>query len=177
VREPATRFLAELTCPDGSRHRIGAPEADEAVRTHLGRTDVALLPEHGIGHFDDGPIHLLSTASVNWLAEAVPEVALDERRLRPNLLLDTHEPLAEDDWIGRTLRFAGVGTASAAPDDDGPVIEICAPTVRCVMVNAAQDDLPRSSRPLSALTERGLKLGVWARVLRPGTIRVGDHVL
>lgn len=55
------------------------------------------------------------------------------------------------------------------------MIEVCAPTMRCVMVNAAQDDLSHSTRPLNALTDRELKLGVWARVLRPGTVQAGDH--
>lgn len=59
----------------------------------------------------------------------------DPRKEGTNLLLDAHaEPFAEDDRIGCTLRL---GSADAAPDsaeDDGPLIEACAPTICCVMV-------------------------------------------
>lgn len=112
IREPGPQFLAELTCPDGSRYQVGGPEADHAVRAHLGRADVALLPEQSVSHFDDGPIHLLSTASVGWLAKAVPDVAVDERRLR-RICCSTRTP-------SRSPRTTGSGAHCVSPEQNQP---------------------------------------------------------
>jgi uncharacterized protein YcbX len=171
VREPGTEFVAELTDPNGECYAVGTREADEAVRSYLGRDDVAVMAEEAISHFDDGPIHLMSSASLDWLAGAVEGVPVDERRLRPNLVLDVGRAgaFAEDAWVGRVLRIGDAGR--------GAVIEVREQTKRCVMTNAAQDDLPYSSLPLKAVAVRDLNLGVWASVVQPGLVRVGDAVV
>jgi hypothetical protein len=66
------------------------------------------LPGDTVSFADTAPLLLATTASLRqldaWIAEtaaergeAAPE-PLDPRRFRPNVVLDTDEPFAEDDW-------------------------------------------------------------------------------
>lgn len=159
-----------LVAPDGARWPVPSAEADAAVRAHLRRDDVRVAAEDEVPHHDAAPLHLVTTATLDWFAEALEEVPSDDRRLRPNLVVAVPGggAFAEDGWAGRRLRVAAPG---------GLVIEVERPTERCVMTNAAQDDLPYSSRPLKSLAGRGLLLGVNVRVVRPGRISVGDRLV
>jgi MOSC domain-containing protein YiiM len=92
-----------------------------------------------------------------------------ERRLRPNLVLQTGRPAgpAEDAWIGRTARIG-----------HSAVVEFTHRTERCVMINNAQDGLAHSSQVLRAVAgENDMMLGVYAKIIRPGTVRVGDEMV
>jgi uncharacterized protein YcbX len=162
---------AELLTPDGVRHPVPSPDADEAVRAHLGRDDVHLAIEGQAPHHDAAPLHIVSTATVDWFVGELAGVPADERRLRPNLVLAVTGGAAfvEDGWVGRRLRIGA--------EADGVVFEVVKPTVRCVMTNAAQDDLPYSSRPLKSLADRRAELGLNAAVVRGGRVRVGDAVM
>jgi uncharacterized protein YcbX len=89
--------------------------------------------------------------------------AIDPRRLRPNLVVDGD---ADRDLTGARLRV-------------GARVELVVtePTERCVMVNAAHQELPADGRVLRAVSDHGdLCLGVYADVARPGMVRVGDAV-
>jgi MOSC domain-containing protein YiiM len=89
-------------------------------------------------------------------------VAVEAERLRPNLLVGAG-PVREEAWLGRRLR---VGEAE---------LEVTGSTERCVMVGHAQRDLPRRTSLLRTIVAwNDLCVGVYARVLRPGRIRVGD---
>ena len=168
--ETPAEAVAELIAPDGARHPVPSAEADAAVRAHLGREDVRVVVEGALPHHDAAPLHIVSSATLAWFVEALEDVPADERRLRPNLVLDVPGggAFVEDGWVGRRLRIGGAA--------DGVVFEVVKPTTRCVMTNAAQDDLPRSSRPLKLLAHRDLHLGLNAKVVRGGRVRVGDPV-
>lgn len=62
---------------DGSDNRM-----EQALHRHLGRDDVTLARETTISHFDDSPLHLVTTASMEWLRREVPAVVVDARRVR-----------------------------------------------------------------------------------------------
>lgn len=160
-----------LTAPDGARWPVPSEQADAAVRAHLGRADVRVAAEDGVPHHDAAALHLVTTATLDWFAEALEDVPCDDRRLRPNLVVACPGagPFAEDGWAGRRLLVGAAAT--------GVVVEVERPTERCVMTNAAQDDLPYSSRPLKLLAGRGLLLGVNVRIVRAGRISVGDPVV
>lgn len=161
-----TETGARVTLPDGSEMALDDPEIDGRLSELLGQP-VTLVRADDDSHLDDSPVHLLTTASLAWLARELPDVAADERRFRPNLLLaaDGAEPV-EQDWVGRRLY---VGTDL--------VLEITAPTVRCGMVSLEQDELPRDARVLRHIRNRAdLMFGVYASVIQPGVARVGDAV-
>lgn len=117
--------------------------------------------------FDALPIHLLTRTTLNTLARLAPDSVWDERRFRPNLLVEAEdgEGYPELAWIGRRLR---VGTG---------VIEVVAGCPRCVMVTQPVDEVPHDPRVMRTLVrETKHTAGIYARVVEEGELRVGDSV-
>ncbi|MGO4459845.1 MOSC domain-containing protein [Streptomyces sp. M-16] len=150
----------------------GRPVADPTayLRTYLGRDDVELAREGGISHFDQLPLSVLTTATLDWIRAEIPGVPVDERRFRPNVLLRTPPgtpPFVEDEWAGRTAH-AG----------DGLCVEFVRSSERCVMTNQAQRDLPHSPLVLKTIARaHDNRLDMLAGILTPGTVRVGDPLV
>jgi uncharacterized protein YcbX len=148
--------------PDGRALRGDDAEVHAALTAHVGRP-VRLEREGEVSHYDDGPVHVVTTAS---LAAAAAGAPVDPRRTRANLVLDTGDAVGflEDDWVGRRL---GVGTAE---------LELTAPMPRCVMLGMAQDGLADDRAVLREVLRRhdGI-LGLVADVVVPGTVALGDE--
>lgn len=165
-----TRYEDEraiVTFPDGSELDADDPEIGAMLSDALGQS-VSLEREDNGSHVDVSPLHLLTTASLDWLVRTLPETQSDERRFRPNLVIEAEggEPV-EQEWIGRVLRIGR-----------DVMLRITEPTERCGMVALEQDDLPRDPRVLRHITRNaGLMFGVYAEVLAPGRIEPGDEVL
>jgi uncharacterized protein YcbX len=154
---PLVRF------PDGRVVR-GDADIDAALSAHVGRP-VTLARESDVSHFDDGPVHLVTTSSLREVAQRLGE-PVDPRRFRPNLVVDTGDlaGLVEDGWVGRRLHVGEV------------VLQVEARMPRCVMVNLPQVGLG-ATRVLDAVTElNDADLGVLATVVTPGRVRVGDEL-
>lgn len=134
----------------------------------------------GTSFIDLGILHLLTTTSLATLADAGPELALDIRRFRPSLVLETPDLQGfpeNDDWAGATLR---IGTG-----DDAAEVTIGVPTPRCIMTTLAQSDMPRQLGILQTLARINRRssdlgsfacLGAYATVARPGVVRTGDEI-
>jgi uncharacterized protein YcbX len=151
----------EIAFPDGRRMKADDPTIHEALSAALG-TPVRLARESDVRHFDADPIHLVTMGSLDWLRSRLPGSRIDERRFRPNIVVEGSDELA---WVGRTLRIGGVS------------LRVSAPTERCRMTTMAQDDLPFDAGVLRSITqETDLQFGVYAEVLSPGRIAVGDAV-
>lgn len=156
--------------PGGVEVRGDDPSLDTRLRQVLRRDDVTLARERDIAHFDSAPLHMVTEASLSWLAGAVRDAKVDSRRARPNLVVATGaEPgPVENTWVGQRAEIGGPG---------GVVVEFTLLTERCVMVNNAQSELTHSSEVLRAIAKlNDLALGVYATVIRGGTIRLGDEV-
>lgn len=154
-----------VTFPDGRRLRPG-PELDEALSWHVGRR-VALGQEAEVSHFDDGPVHLVTTSAVRAV-EAVHGAAVDARRFRANLLLeDDGNDSDEDGWLGARL---AVGEA---------LLEVVQPMPRCVMVDQPQVgvDVDDGGLLRTIATHRDNDFGRLLRVVHPGRFRLGDEVV
>ncbi|MGW7490163.1 MOSC domain-containing protein [Streptomyces sp. NPDC054786] len=155
----------ELLTPDGE------PVADPTsyVRHYLGRNDVEVAREGAVSHFDQLPLSVLTTATVDWVRAAVPGVPVDERRFRPNLLVRTPPgtpPFVEDEWFGSTARIGGALCLRFERSSE-----------RCVMTNEAQQDLPHSALVLRVIAQaHDMRLDALATVARPGRVRLGDTV-
>lgn len=131
-------------------------------------TMAAAAPE---GFFDYAPLHLVTTATLAVLGDA------DARRFRPNLVLAVPgSGFVENDWVGRRVR---VGAAV--------VLDVIIATPRCVVPSLAHDDLPFSADAVRAAArynrlDVGQRTpspcaGVYASVVRGGTVRIGDQVV
>lgn len=157
--------VVEILFPDGSRHRADDPDIDAALSAAIGQA-VTLTREGDSTYVDYGALHLLTTASLDWLHEVLPAAAIDERRFRPNLVLDMPgEGPIEQDWIGQRLSIGEVE------------LRIAEPTERCGMVSMAHADLPRDPSVLRSITTNAnMNFGVYAEILHPGRITVGAPV-
>jgi uncharacterized protein YcbX len=150
--------------PDGREIAADDPAIDRALSDACG-VEVTLAREAEVAHRDAAPVHLLSEASLAWLRSRLPGVAIDARRFRPNLVIASDGAGAiEQGWIDRTIAIA-----------DEVVVRIARPTVRCVMTTLPQAELGAAPAILRTLTrDSATSLGVYAEVLRGGTLRVGD---
>jgi uncharacterized protein YcbX len=159
---PAGWDEPRVAFPDG---RVLSPgeELDAALSAHVGRP-VALAREAEVSHFDDGPVHLVTTSGLRALAAAYGR-EVDAGHFRANLLLDTGDAPEhpEDGWLGRELEAGGV------------VLRVTGPMPRCVMVEMAQVGVPEAPGLLRTVTAaHDGDFGVLAEVVRPGRVAVGD---
>jgi uncharacterized protein YcbX len=157
----------EIIFPDGGRMAGSDTGIHEALSRALA-VPVMLAREDGISHLDSGPVHLVTTASLRWLQAALPGSRVDERRFRPNILVEVPgERPVEHDWLGKTLC---IGTSVKLRVSDS--------TERCVMTTLAQADLPADPRVLKRIARYAdLQFGVYAEVVAPGSIARGDAIL
>jgi uncharacterized protein YcbX len=123
-------------------------------------------------YFDAYPLLLLSRNALAQMQQAAPESNFDVRRFRPSLLIDvTAESGSPDDafpeqaWAGKTLKLGGATLK----------IEMECP--RCIMTIHGFADLPRDPSIMRSLVQENAgNLGVYATVLEPGAISVGDQL-
>ncbi|MEU0374133.1 MOSC N-terminal beta barrel domain-containing protein [Streptomyces sp. NPDC006283] len=157
--------VPELLAPDGEP----VPDPNSYVRHYLDRNDVEVAREGAISHFDQLPLSVLTTATLDWVRAAVPGVPVDERRFRPNLLVRTPPgtpPFVEDEWFGTTARIG-----------DALCIRFQRSSERCVMTNEAQQDLPHSPLILRVIAQaHDMRLDALATVEQPGCVQLGDTV-
>ena len=155
-----------ITFPDGRVVRGDDPAVHAALSGHVGRP-VTLAAEAEVSHFDEGPVHLVTTASLAKMA-AGHGGPVDARRLRPNFVIDTGTApgLPENDWAGRRLALG-----------DEVVLQVLYAMPRCVMLDLPAADLPADRGVLRTVTELNAgDLGVVADVLSPGMVTIGDAV-
>jgi uncharacterized protein YcbX len=129
-------------------------------------TDFALPPGT---FFDCATVHLLTTATLNRLRDFYPQGRFEAQRFRPNIVVESvggEESFAENAWIGHTLAIG-----------DEVRLSITGPCGRCVMTTLDQGDLPKDSGILrTAVHHNRGNVGVYAALVRGGTIRRGDQV-
>lgn len=156
----------EILFPDGRSLRGDDPGIHDALSAALG-TDVSLSREARTPHFDDGAVHIVSTAALAWLRTRLPESGIDERRFRPNIVLAIEgDTQVEQAWVGKVLRVG-----------DGARLRVTKTTERCGMTMLAQSDLPADPGVLRAIAQDAdLQFGVYAEVLEPGRVRKGDAI-
>ncbi|MGW7070885.1 MOSC domain-containing protein [Streptomyces sp. NPDC054855] len=151
-----------VTTPDGETLRPGDPRIGE-----LFGAGIELAREGEVRHQDAGAVSLVGTASLRALGELLGDPdPVDVRRLRKNIVVATEEPWTEEDWVGREIAF-----------DGGLRLRVVERVERCVMTTQAQPGLPADHRILKTLTaSRGMRIGVYADVVTPGTLALGAGV-
>ena len=165
VARPEGEEDVVLTLPDGTEHVAGRPGTDDALSAHFGEP-VRLGREDRVPHQDAAAVSLVGTATLAELGRHEGDGrVLDPRHLRANIVLETDEPYAEDSWAGRELTVGGVR------------LRVTEPTQRCRMVGVAQVGLePRDGMLRVVSDQHDLLAGVYAEVLTPGLVALGDAV-
>lgn len=154
------------TCPV---RRIRGPW-DEAISRIVGQPVRLVEPmEPGDGN-DDAPITLVSLASVARLSTEAGVDDVDPDRFRMTLDIDGVEAHQEDSWTGRQI---GIGSAVLRVGDQVP---------RCLLTtwnprSGARDlDTLKLIRNYRGRSSTGIPFGMYASVVRPGVVRVGDDI-
>ena len=198
---PAVR----ITTPDGRMFTTTDSDIDERLSAALGRNltvmttaPVGLLVEFPAGtlggklidatevplagaappgtFFDYACVHLIATSTIDHLQAAYPQGRFDVRRFRPNVVIRIQgEPYIENSWAGRTLAIG-----------NEVVLRVSIPCPRCVNTTLPQGDLPYDPGILRTIAQHNRRdlgdfgrlpcAGVYADVVKPGTIRRGDAV-
>lgn len=149
---------------DGSVAWAGMPE-QPGLADAVAPTGWTLRREGSTPHHDAGAIHLVTTATVAALGILCGQRFAVER-LRPNILLrvDGSEPFPEDAWLDRVLVVGDV------------LLHVVARTTRCAMIEQAQTGVA-VRRGLLRIVSRANDAcaGVYADVVRPGRVALGDR--
>ena len=119
-------------------------------------------------YLDAFPLLVMTTSAMRTMQESLPDSAIDIRRFRPNVVIETGDTSGhpEFDWVGRQLHVGSV------------VIDVPAACPRCVMVTReVTPDLPVDRAILRhVVRELDQNVGVYATVATAGTVSAGDAV-
>ena len=184
-RSASARLMAPLLRTSGFRSLLPQltklPGLSDQLRGLFSREsnepvpDISLLPAEVLEftsplgtYFDAYSVNVLTTASLKRMATFNPTAIWDVRRFRPNFLIETAdgvEDMVESAWAGKTLRL---GTAELKGE---------IPCARCGMTTHAQGGLPKDPSVLrSIVKDADQNLGLYASVVKPGEVKIGDPV-
>lgn len=165
--------IPEIGFPDHAWLPVNAPDIDERLGRHFG-FDVSVRPygTHGASataknRYDLSPLHLITSSSMEWLANLMGRDDIDCRRFRPNIVLNSPgvPELAEITWIGCRLQM---GSAIVLASEE---------TERCGMTLIAQPSIPENPEVLrSILRHNRRKFGIYGSIDMDGTLSIGDVV-
>jgi len=154
--------------PAGASVELSSPELERELSERCGSGVELMNLRHGI--FDEAALSVITLATIAGIGRDVGS-DLDRRRFRANIVLETEsaEPFHEDEWVGRML-VVGEGDAR-------PMISVTMGDERCMMINLDPDTAAQDARVMKAVVRlNSNNAGVYATVVRRGTIRVGDPV-
>jgi len=161
----AQEAAVTVTAPGGKKFPITSDELRESLEARSGKK-LFLLYDYR-GSYDVAPISLISRQTVSQIAKE-SETAEDPLRFRPNLLVDLEsgEPFDELNWVGRIVRVGDTARIAITQVDQ-----------RCMMITLDPASAKPSPAILRCVTQQHKQCaGVYATVLTPGEVRVGDTV-
>lgn len=153
--------------PEGITFEIGSAELQQHVAEKFGSALELMKLKHGI--FDEASVSVINLATISAIGREA-EHDLDTRRFRANILLESDgtEPFLEDGWIGGRLVFG---------NEDGPIVNMTLPDLRCVMINLDPNTAQQDPRVMKAAVRlNNNNAGVYGTVARTGQISVGQSV-
>jgi len=154
--------------PDGLDVELRSAELRTEIGERFGSSVELMKLKHGI--FDEATVSVISLATIAGIGREVG-LDLDRRRFRANIVLETEhsDPFLEDGWVGHALTFGD--------NDAGPAVSVTMCDLRCVMINIDPETAEQDTRIMKTTVHLNKNnAGVYATVLRTGTIRVGDGV-
>jgi MOSC domain-containing protein len=157
---PRLLHLAAALGPDSEPRIAGSPWTSQvsaaAIQAAAG-TGARLVRYDGRERFDVLPL-LIATDG------AIAALGVDHRRLRPNIVIEGVDGLAERQWPGRHLR---IGTV---------LVEVAKLRARCVMTTYDPDTQAQDLSVLKRIVnEFGGRMALDCDVVEGGAITVGDR--
>ena len=170
-----------LRAPADAEHYRRLPGTIDDLREQFGRVAGEPLPDMAIfppilmqyvaipgTYFDVLPLHLLTTASLAYLAARNPAADWKVQRFRPNVVVDSGalSGLIEAHWAGRTIRLGDVE------------LDCYSPAPRCAITAHAQGQAVEKDPSIlrTIVREANQNLGVYCSVKTAGRIQIGDTV-
>lgn len=151
--------------PDGRDLPVDGDELRAELEKALG-APLYLLRDHR-GNYDVGQVSVFDLGLAERIG-AERGAPIDPRRFRANIYLrpNTGEPIPEGDWVGRVL---AVGSELR--------LAVTEPDQRCMMITLDPESAEADPAVLRTVAGSHANCaGVYASVLRPGTVRTGDAV-
>jgi uncharacterized protein YcbX len=149
---------------------VGGPFAG-ALSDFVGRP-LRLARASSTAEASEAPVSLISEASLEAIERGADHPGpLDDRRFRMLVTIDGVEPYGEEAWIGRDVRIGQgvVRITQACPR--------CATTTRDPSTGLRDFDALGAIHDIRGLSDRRtIDLGVYGRVVAPGSISIGDAV-
>jgi uncharacterized protein YcbX len=168
--------LTRTAPPDARLHRLLPDDAGMVPEWMAGLRpgDETVSSMDGVarlGRFVDfAAVHLVTTGELARLGDRLGDAEVPATRFRPNLILD----LPRDPEPGEEIRLGDA------------VLRVMFPTPRCIIPGLEHGELPADRPVLSALARhyrfdlpglgRAACFGVYAEVVRPGRLRLGQQV-
>jgi uncharacterized protein YcbX len=127
---------------------------------------------------DYAPLHLITTSTLDRIAELSARGAVELQRYRPNLVIRTTEHgFVENDWLDREVHIG-----------KDLRLKVLAITPRCAVPTLEHGALPRDVLALRTVAQHNRVAplvgvspepcaGVYAQVVAPGWVGLGDKVL
>jgi len=117
-------------------------------------------------HHDCWPLLVMSTSALEAMQKALPDSVVDILRFRPSIVIETPNETGHPEflWKGHTGQL---GSA---------VVEFLDPCPRCIMITRRINDSIPEDRAILRHVVRDLDqaVGVYARIVSPGKVSVGD---
>ena len=160
-------LMVDVETPDGTTFAIDDPQLIEHLRANTDGTHRLTLMRSEKAITDCRPLSLFAIQSVKRLGEETG-LEVDKRRFRANIYLnlESSEPFAEDQFVGKSLRI-------------GPKVEVAivGRDGRCMMITLDPDTAEKSPAILKTVAQSHEgKAGIYSAVLAEGIIKKGDQV-
>jgi len=152
--------------PEAIELPLDSTELRDNVAEKLGQPLELMKLRQGV--FDEATVSVIALSTIAAIAREA-DMHLDTRRFRANIVveLDSPEPFVEDTWIGHRLSFGD--------NESAPIVSVTMRDERCVMINFDPDTAAADARVMKTVVRLNDNCaGVYATVLQPGEIRVGD---
>jgi len=154
--------------PAGAQVELRSAALENEIAQRYGDRVELMQLKHGI--FDEGAVSVIALATISGIGREAG-FELDRRRFRANIVVETErsEPFVEDGWVGGTLVFGD--------SESGPAVSVTLCDLRCVMLNLDPETAKQDARVLKAAVRLNKNYaGVYATVVRTGTLSVGERV-
>jgi len=155
----------KVRTPEGQVHDADDASFCEELARKMGHP--LFLLKSGRGIFDCQHVSLFSLATVRTLA-AEASCAIDRRQFRANLYIEpaSGKAFEEETWTKSLLQIGSEAIIGVTQRDS-----------RCMMVNLDPESGQQNPKVLKTVAQghQG-QVGIYANVVRPGVIRVGDPI-
>ena len=157
-----------IRTPEGTTFELRSKELADEISRRFGAEVQLMQLNHST--FDEASVSLISHETI-LKVERETERAIDVRRFRPNILIETNSgiPFDEDHWVGHSICFG--------EESDAPTVSVTLRDKRCVMINLDPDTALQDAKVMkSVIRLNDNNAGVYGTVTKIGNLIVGQKV-